>query len=148
MSQSPTVFLIVEDEPADAEFIQHAFGATGRADRILLAANGEEAVAHLTGKAEKADRSRFPLPDVIITDLKMPHMNGLELLRWLQTQDAFRNIPRVVLTSSTAPSDIATAYSLGASAFFVKPVDLHELRALAKAMSDFWSRAISPHHSA
>ena len=147
MSLPPTVFLVVEDEPADAEFIQYAFGAAGRADRVFLAANGEEAVAHLIGRGDKVDRSRFPLPDVIITDLKMPHMNGLELLRWLQAQDAFRNIPRVVLTSSTAPSDITTAYSLGASSFFVKPVDLHELRVLAKAMSDFWSRAISPHHA-
>lgn len=148
MSKPFTVFLIVEDEPSDAEFLQHAFGAVGRSDRILTAANGEEAVAHLNGTGEKADRSRFPLPDVIITDLKMPHMNGLELLRWVQTQERFRNIPRVVLTSSTASVDVATAYSLGASAYFVKPVDLRELRALAKAMSEFWALAISPHHPA
>lgn len=148
MSKPFTVFLVVEDEPADAEFLQNAFDAVGRGDRILTAANGEEAVAYLTGQGEKADRSRFPLPDVIVTDLKMPHMNGLEFLRWLRGSEQWQNIPRLVLTSSTAPSDVATAYSLGASAFFVKPVDLHALRALAKAMSDFWIHAISPHHLA
>lgn len=144
MTRPCTVFLVVEDEPADAEFLQHAFSATGRPDRVFTVPNGEGAVAYLTGKDDKGDRSRFPLPHVIITDLKMPHMNGLELLRWLQAEAAFRNIPRVVLTSSTATSDIATAYALGASAFFVKPVDIRELRALAKAMSDFWVYAISP----
>ncbi len=146
MTRSSSVFLVVEDEPADVEFLEHAFVAAGRGDRIFIAPNGEEAVAYLTGQGEKADRGCFPLPDVIITDLKMPHMNGVELLRWLQGQERWRAVPRLVLTSSTARSDIAMAYSLGAAAYFVKPVDIRELRVLAKAISDFWIHAVCPHH--
>jgi CheY-like chemotaxis protein len=144
MTRSFTVFLVVEDEPADAEFLQHAFAQAGANDRVYVAANGEEAVAYLNGVGERSDRARYPLPHVIITDLKMPHMNGLELLRWLQAHETWRNVPRVVLTSSTAPSDVDASYSAGAAAYLVKPVGIQELRTLAKAMSDFWKHALSP----
>jgi len=144
MSRLSTVFLVVEDEPSDAEFLQRAFDAAGGKDRVHVVTNGEEAVAYLEGAGERADRSRFPVPDVIITDLKMPHMNGLELLQWLHASDTWRNTPKVVLTSSTAQSDVTTAYTLGAAAYLVKPVSIHELRAIAKAMSDFWKHAVKP----
>mgnify|MGYP001580915974 CR=1 FL=1 len=143
MNWPATIFLLVEDEPTDAEFLQHAFARAGGSDRIYTVGNGEEAVAYLTGDGF-SDRERFPLPDVIITDLKMPHMNGLELLQWLQAHDTWRRVPRVVLTSSTANSDVATAYACGAAAYLVKPVEIHELRAMAKAMSDFWRQSLRP----
>jgi CheY-like chemotaxis protein len=147
MSRSSTVFLVVEDEAADAEFLQYAFHAAGRKDRVQIVTNGEEAVSYLTGTGEHADRSRYPFPDVIVTDLKMPHMNGLELLHWLHTSETWHHLPKVVLTSSTAHSDVAAAYALGAAAYLVKPVDIHELRAIAKAMSDFWKHAVNPPRS-
>ena len=143
MNRPTTIFLIVEDEPSDAEFLQHAFARAGGGDSIYTVGNGLEAVAYLSGESFN-DRERFPLPDVIITDLKMPHMNGLELLHWLHTHETWRRVPRVVLTSSTAGSDVASAYACGAAAYLVKPVDIHELRAMAKAMSDFWRRAVRP----
>jgi CheY-like chemotaxis protein len=143
MNRPPTVFLVVEDEPSDAEFLQRAFARAGGGDRVYTVGNGQEAVAYLTGEAQN-DRERFPFPDVIITDLKMPHMNGLELLQWLHTHETWRRVPRVVLTSSTASSDVATAYAFGAAAYLVKPVEVHELRTMAKAMSDFWRLAQRP----
>jgi CheY-like chemotaxis protein len=143
MNRPSTVFLIVEDEPSDAEFLQRAFARAGGGDRVYTVGNGQEAVAYLTGDAQN-DRERFPLPDVIITDLKMPHMNGLELLQWLHTHETWCRVPRVVLTSSTASSDVATAYAFGAAAYLVKPVEVHELRTMAKAMSDFWRLAQRP----
>lgn len=143
MSTSSTIFLVVEDEPADAEFLQNAFAAAGN-DRVEVVTNGEEAVAYLEGRGEHADRSRHPVPDVLITDLKMPHMNGLELLRWLHTSETWRHLPKVVLTSSTAQADVSTAYGLGAAAYLVKPVTIHELRVMAKVMSDFWKHAVKP----
>jgi CheY-like chemotaxis protein len=144
MSRSSTVFLLVEDEPSDAEFLQYAFAAAGRKDRMQVVANGEEAVRYLSGTGEHGDRTRYPVPDVIITDLKMPHMNGLEFLRWLQASESWRSVPKVVLTSSTAHSDVTAAHALGAAAYLVKPVDIHELRAMAKALSDFWRHAVIP----
>jgi CheY-like chemotaxis protein len=143
MNRPSTVFLVVEDEPTDAEFLQHAFARAGGDDRIVVVGNGEEAVAYLTGQGY-GDRERFPLPHVIITDLKMPHMNGLELLRWLNADEMWRQLPRIVLTSSTASSDVATAYACGAAAYLVKPVDIHELRTMAKAISEFWRHALRP----
>ena len=143
MSRPSTIFLLVEDEPTDAEFLQHAFARAGADDRIYTVGHGLEAIAYLTGEGF-SDRERFPLPDVIITDLKMPHMNGLELLQWLHTHEIWQRVPRVVLTSSTANSDVATAYACGAAAYLVKPVDIHALRAMAKAMSDFWRNALRP----
>lgn len=143
MNLPSTTFLVVEDEPSDAEFLQHAFARAGGGDRICTVGNGQEAVAYLTGDGF-SDRERYPLPDVIVTDLKMPHMNGLELLQWLHAHDTWARVPRVVLTSSTASSDVTTAYAFGAAAYLVKPVDIHELRALAKAMSDFWRHAVRP----
>ena len=143
MNRPPTVFLLVEDEPTDAEFLQLAFARAGGGDRVFTVGNGQEAVAYLTGESHK-DRNEFPLPDVVITDLKMPHMNGLELLEWLHTHEIWRRVPRIVLTSSTANSDVATAYAFGAAAYLVKPVEVRELRAMAKAMSDFWRYALRP----
>jgi len=143
MNRPPTVFLVVEDEPSDAEFLQNAFLRAGGGDRVYTVENGQEAVAYLTNQSHH-DRERYPIPDVIITDLKMPHMNGLELLRWLNADETWRRIPRIVLTSSTASSDVATAYALGAAAFLVKPVEIHELRTMAKAISDFWRHALRP----
>lgn len=140
MNRPPTVFLVVEDEPSDAEFLQRAFARAGANDQVRIVGNGQEAVAYL-GSAAQHDHERFPIPDVIITDLKMPHMNGLELLEWLHTHETWRRVPRVVLTSSTASSDVATAYAFGAAAYLVKPVEVQELRNMAKAMSDFWRLA-------
>lgn len=143
MNLPPTVFLVVEDEASDAEFLQRAFLRAGGGDRVYIVGNGQEAVAYLTGQSQ-SDRERYPLPDVIITDLKMPHMNGLELLHWLHIHEIWRRVPRVVLTSSAASSDVATAYAFGAAAYLVKPVDIHELRTMVKAMSDFWRHALRP----
>lgn len=147
MNRPPTVFLLVEDEPTDAEFLQLAFSRAGGGDRVYTVANGQEAVTYLTGECHR-DRAQFPVPDVIITDLKMPHMNGLELLEWLHNHETWRRVPRIVLTSSTANSDVATAYAFGAAAYLVKPVEVRELRAMAKAMSDFWRYALRPDLSA
>jgi CheY-like chemotaxis protein len=143
VNRPSTVFLVVEDEPSDAEFLLNAFLRAGGGDRVYTVENGQAAVAYLTNQSH-SDPERYPIPDVIITDLKTPHMNGLELLEWLHGHEIWRRIPRIVLTSSTAGSDVATAYAFGAAAFLVKPVEIHELRAMAKAISDFWRHSLRP----
>ncbi len=137
-----TTFLVVEDDENDAEFLRTAFRRAGPDDRLQIVRNGEEAVRYLSGAGEFANRSLHPTPDVVITDLKMPHMNGLELLRLMQADTKWRQVPRVVLTSSTAPADVSAAFDLGAAAYLIKPVALQELNTMAKAISDFWRLSI------
>src|SRR5688500_17368181 len=91
---------------------------------------------------EKENRHR--ITEMIGDTLWLFPDGGLELLQWLHTHETWCRVPRVVLTSSTASSDVATAYAFGAAAYLVKPVEVHELRTMAKAMSDFWRLAQRP----
>src|SRR4030095_9287135 len=83
--------------------------------------DGQEALDYLQGKGQYADRSRFPLPTVIFLDIKMPRLNGFEVLKWLKEQETFKRIPVAMITSSQMQEDIDRVYELGASAYLVKP---------------------------
>jgi CheY-like chemotaxis protein len=144
MKKGTGTILIVEDEPHDVEFLERAFKHAGIVNPLQFVTNGEQAVAYLTGAGEYADRARFPYPRVIITDLKMPQMGGLELLRWLQANPKYRVMPIIVLTSSTSQADVDTAFAHGAAAYFVKPVGVKELDQIAKAIWDYWRLSLMP----
>ncbi len=101
-------------------------------------------MAYLSGAGKFADRARFPYPAVMITDLKMPQMGGLELLHCRQGHPQYRIVPTIVLTSSTSGADVLDAYMRGVSGYFVKPVRFGELEEIAKAIAEYWKRAITP----
>lgn len=144
MAQRTETILIVDDEPSDIEFVTRALTRVGVTNPIRTAANGEEAIAYLTGQGAFANRIAHPFPRVVITDLKMPQMSGLQLLRWMQENAAFRVVPIIVFTSSTAQSDVNEAFRLGTSAYFVKPVEFKELERMVRIIADYWRLTLLP----
>lgn len=144
MKDPTSAILIVEDEPHDTEFLARAFEYTGIPNPIRAVTNGEEAVAYLSGTGAYADRTAYPFPNVIITDLKMPCLGGLELLGWIRKHPRCHVIPTIVFTSSTSRSDIATAFKHGASGYMVKPVDFRELERMVRTIVDYWQLSRVP----
>jgi CheY-like chemotaxis protein len=139
MSERGRPILLVEDNPDDIFLIEKALAKVSLAAHLEVARDGIEAVHYLEGKEEFADRGRFPLPALIVLDLKLPRMSGLELLAWVRGRPDLAKIPVVVLTSSNDVSDIRSAYELGAVSYHVKPAGIRELITLSAAIRDCWS---------
>ncbi|HEY9154670.1 MAG TPA: response regulator [Opitutaceae bacterium] len=136
--------LIVEDEPVDAELLERSFKQLGLMNPLHWVTNGEEAVRYIEGRGEFQDRAIHPFPRVIITDIKMPEMTGLELLRWMHANPKYRVVPVVVFTSSVRQSDVDEAFNYGASAYIAKPIGLAELNRAVKIIVDYWSLSLLP----
>src|SRR3954471_1711812 len=117
----PTI-LLVEDDENDQLFIRRAFKQSGAAVTLITVGNGEAAVSYLEAAEPFDDRVAHPMPSLIITDLKMPNMDGIDLLAWLSRHEDFRLIPALVLTSSNNRDDISAAYHHGAKGYMIKPV--------------------------
>jgi len=129
MVAAPFHVLAVEDESSDAEFIQRVGAQSPLAASFRLLRSAEEARIYLDGDEPYADRSQFPVPNLILLDLKLRRMSGLELLRWIRHNPAFRSMPVVVLSGSANATDLNRAYELGIDAYIMKPVDLKGLAA-------------------
>lgn len=123
------VVLLVEDDPDDVFFLQEAFKAADWEGSLRVARDGEEALARLNGES---------LPDLMLLDLKLPRVSGLEVLERCRKDARLRTIPIVVLTSSQSNEDIARAYALGANSYLVKPIDAAEQKAMVKALIAYW----------
>lgn len=125
--------LLIEDNPLDIDLTKRAFKKRHFINPITVARDGEEALAFIE-KWEKEE----PLPLIILLDLKLPKVHGLEVLRHLKRHDDFRVIPVIVLTSSSDDSDIKTAYELGASSYIVKPVDFDKFLKVVTNIEIYW----------
>ncbi len=112
--------LHVEDEPADALFVRRAIHRKYPHWKLLEAQDGQQAIDYLSGASPYSDRSQFPLPDLLLLDLKLPVLDGFEVLSWARTTTLFRALPIVVLSGSGLPEDRARAAALGATDYFVK----------------------------
>jgi len=135
------VILLVEDREDDIVLIRRAFERANLANHIYVVRDGEEAVAYLLGNSPFSNRDEYPRPDLVLLDLKMPKMDGLEVLRWLRLQPGFGAIPVVVLTASEDIRDVNKAYALGANSFLVKPLDFQNSLALVKSLHKYWLRS-------
>jgi CheY-like chemotaxis protein len=125
--------LLVEDNPSDAELTLRALKQRNLANQVFVCHDGAEALEFFFGDGSHALREIGAVPKVILLDLKLPKVDGLEVLRRLKEEDRTKKIPVVVLTSSREEPDIARAYRLGANSYIVKPVDFE---AFARAVSD------------
>ena len=141
MSHAPFDILLVEDEPNDVFLIERAFRKCDFTHTLRSVSDGEQAVAYLSGAREFSNRQEYPVPSLVLLDLKLPRRGGLEVLAWLRNrQDALKRLPVVVLTSSKQTSDINRAYDLGANSYLVKPVAFDGLLDLVKALNGYWTR--------
>jgi len=137
-----SLILLVEDSRDDAFFLRRAFLKAGLSHPIVDVRNGQQAVNYLSGNALYADRSLYPLPKLVLVDLKMPLMDGFELLAWLQSRPELERLPVIVISSSDHASDMAKAIKLGAKDYFVKPNSPEELVQLAEGVN---ARLIAEH---
>ena len=138
MKSYEPLILVVEDDADDRAFIQRALKRSGVASRIAQVNDGEEATTYLRGFGIYEDRGLHPLPRLIITDLKMPRMGGVELLAWMGARPEFRLIPTIVLTSSNDQADVAAAFAHGAKGYMIKPVKFAELEKLIHTIIAYW----------
>ncbi len=130
--------LLVEDNPLDAEMTLAALAEHHLANAVVLATDGEEALDYLYARGKFHDRPGGN-PVVILLDLKMPKIDGLEVLRLIKADPAFKTIPVVMLTSSREEPDLARSYALGVNAYVVKPVDFTQFVAAVKQLGSFWA---------
>ena len=127
----------MEDEENDVLFMQQAMKKAGVPNPIRVATDGQQAIDYFKGTGKFANRAEFPLPGLVLLDLKLPRVMGLDVLKWIREQSEVATIV-VILTSSKEETDITTAYHLGANGYLVKPSDLSQLTDIAKSIKDFW----------
>jgi len=138
MKKYHSTILVVDDDPNDLILIEGAFRKIGVIDSIHTVSGGQEAINYMMGEGKYSDRSLYPYPTFVTTDLKMPGVDGLAVLEHLKNNPAWAIIPTVVLTSSRDLDDIKKAYMLGASSYHVKPNTPDELHRLLRVLHDYW----------
>lgn len=129
----PPPILLVEDNPVDLDLTRRAFARKRLANPIEVARDGEEALAYFE-RWEKGE----PLPAVVLLDIKLPRLDGLQVLERLKAHERFASIPVVMLTSSDDNADLRRAYELGVNSYIVKPVDFGKFMAVAEQIELYW----------
>ena len=130
--------LLIEDLADDVALIQRSFEETGLGNRLQVVRSAEEAKTYLKGESVYQERMQYPLPALILLDLKMPGEDGFEFLSWLRAQTEFKKIPVVVLTASDESKDMTKAYQLGANSFLTKPQDFENLVETSRLLQEYW----------
>jgi two-component system response regulator len=132
------IILLVEDNADDVELTLRAFRKSKILNEITVVGDGVEALDYLFATGAHAGRDPKSMPEVILLDLKLPKIGGLEVLRRMRADDRTRRIPVVVLTSSNEEKDILTSYDLGANSFVRKPVDFSQFVEAAQQLGLYW----------
>jgi two-component system response regulator len=133
-----SVILLVEDNPDDEELTLLAFRQSNLVNEIIVARDGVEALAYLFGTGAQAGPGLPELPAVVLLDLKLPKIDGLEVLRRIRSTSRTRLLPVVILTSSREEQDILTGYSLGANSYVQKPVGFEKFTAAVQQLGLYW----------
>ena len=138
------VILIVEDREDDLFVIQKAFARAYVSNPVQIVRDGAEAIAYLSGEGKYSNRDEYPLPALVLLDLKMPKVDGFEVLLWIRQREGIRGLPVIVLTSSNQMRDVNRAYELGANSFFVKDMDFQHAVRLSNLLNHWLQTASHP----
>ncbi|KAB8330397.1 response regulator [Scytonema tolypothrichoides VB-61278] len=138
MSTEEDTILLIEDNPKDVLLMQRALRKANIANPLQVVNDGDAAVLYLSGVEPYNDRCRYPLPVLILLDLKLPRRSGAEVLMWLRQQGELKRLPVVVLTASKEYADINHIYDLGVNAYIVKPVAFNNLVEIVKTLNLHW----------
>jgi CheY-like chemotaxis protein len=130
--------LVAEDDPTDAYFFERAFKRAGIPVTLHFVRDGQEAVDYLQGEGQFTDRARHPLPQLVLLDLKMPRLDGFDVLEWVRKQPGLSGVLIVIFSSSDEPKDMNRAYGLGANSYLVKPHSMGELTVLVGQFKKYW----------
>jgi CheY-like chemotaxis protein len=135
--------LVAEDDDNDILLLGRVFQKFG-ISRFHFVHDGQEAIDYLQARGKYSDRSKFPFPNLLITDLKMPRLGGLEVLNWVREHNHFSVIPTIVFSASGQDSDVKTAYELGANTYIQKPSSLEELQRMVTLVLEYWAMSVIP----
>jgi CheY-like chemotaxis protein len=136
--QKPALILLVDDSDFDVELTLDAFREASLSNRIEVANNGQQAIDYLLGQDKYSDRASYPLPDLILLDLKMPGIDGFDVLERVKSTPLVKRIPVIILTSSKEQGDRALSYDIGANSYLVKPVSFTGFIDVVKQIEDYW----------
>lgn len=134
----PKLILIADDDENDVKACMDALKAAGVQNPMLHVGDGEDVISYLKGEGKYANRKKFPLPSVLLLDLKMARVGGFSVLEWLKPQKQFKDILTVVLSGNNDLEFVRRAYGLGARTFLVKPCHPQDVHNLMRAYSTFW----------
>ena len=135
---SRATILIAEDDAADAYFLEKALERVLANCAVHRVTDGEQAKTYLQGIGQYGDRKVYPLPSVILLDLRMPRMNGFEFLAWLRSDPDLKIIPAVVYSSCDNPADIKRAYEMGANSFLHKRISMNAVQETMRSFARYW----------
>ena len=138
MKSEPIVILLAEDDPAHAEIVRRNLESYRIANRLEHVADGQKALDYLYHRSAYSDPARSPKPGLILLDLRMPRLDGIEVLKTIKNDTTLARIPVVVLTTSAAETDIARAYDCHANSYLVKPPDFHNFSELLEICGFYW----------
>jgi len=130
--------LLVEDNHLDVELTLDAFREARLGNTVHVCSTGTGALDYLSGTGRYADRDKYPLPDLILLDLKLPGISGHEILQEIKATPVIRRIPVVILTSSREEGDRTLCYDIGANSYLVKPVSFDQFLDVIQQISDYW----------
>ncbi len=132
-----SIILVAEDDGEDVFMMQRAIGQMNALVTLHIAEDGEQMIDYLSGNEKYSDRTRFPLPALILLDIKMPRNNGFDVLEWLKKDGTLTHIPVVIVSASRVHTDLDKARELGALAYLVKPVDFDTFKELFASIEKF-----------
>jgi CheY-like chemotaxis protein len=134
--------LLVEDSKRDAEAIEVLLRSVGVSNQVIAVHDGAQAIAYLNGDDPYSDRQKFPFPSVLLLDLRMPEIDGFDVLEWIKSQPQLNQFLIVVLSAYDGIREVTHAYSLGAKSFLVKPCNRDDMKNLLKSFPEYWIQSV------
>lgn len=136
--ETPASILLVEDNLMDIELTLDAFREAHLKNTIQVAQNGQQALDYLFGRGKYSDRAAYPMPNLVLLDLKLPGIDGFEVLRQIKSTPLLKRLPVIILTSSKEEGDRALSYDTGANSYLVKPVSFDGFLGVVREISSYW----------